>query len=81
MQAHSREEMAAADPYGGRGVFLPAPGESSGTILLRLGERMGAVVPAVAWDGIGAWVDQGSCGMSAAIICDRWSGGKASEHG
>lgn len=81
MQELSREEMAADDPYEGRGVFLAAPGMEGQLIVGALADRLGAVVPAIAWDGIGAWVDPGSTGMSAALILDRWDGEKASERG
>lgn len=80
MQEASREEMAAADPFEGRGVFLPAPGSSSGQMLARLAACLGSVVPAAAWDGLGVWADPGSSGMNAADVCDLWNGGKASEH-
>lgn len=81
MQELSREETAAADPYDGRGVFLAAPAKTSGQILKELAERLGMTVPAIAWDGIGAWVDPGSTGMSAVIVRDLWDGGRASECG
>jgi hypothetical protein len=81
MQELTREEMAAADPFGGHGVFLEAPGDGSQAMLARLAACLGATVPAVAWDDIGIWVDPGSSGMSAVSIRDRWVGGKASEHG
>lgn len=81
MQEVPREEMAAADPFEGRGVFLPAPGVKSQEALSRLATCLDAVVPAVAWDGIGVWMDPGSSGMNAAIVRDRWVGGKASERG
>jgi hypothetical protein len=77
---HSREEMAASDPYGGRGVFLAAPGVAGDEMITLLAARMGAVVPAVAWDGIGAWVDPGSTGTDPDLIRERWDGGKASGH-
>lgn len=81
MQELSREEMAASDPYEGRGVFLAAPGTGMQAIIGELAERLGMIVPATAWDGIGAWVDPGSTGMSASLILDRWDGGKASDSG
>jgi hypothetical protein len=74
-----RDQVAATDPYEGRGVFLSAPGMSCEEITGALAERMGATVPAVAWGGIGAWVDQGSTGISAELIRERWDGGRASE--
>lgn len=81
MQEVSREEMAAADPFGGRGVFLAAPGLSPGEMLARLERCLGAVLPAVAWGGIGVWTEPGSSGIDAVAVRDRWDGGKASEHG
>jgi hypothetical protein len=81
MQELTREEMAASDPYEGRGVFLPAPGMGAQSIVDALEGRLGMIVPAIAWDGIGAWVDPGSTGMSAALILDRWDGDKTSERG
>jgi hypothetical protein len=75
----SRQEMAAADPYQGRGVFLGAPGRSRDEIVEELASRLGMIAPAVTWDGIGAWVDPGSTGMSAGLIRERWDGGRASE--
>lgn len=81
MQQLTREETAAADPFGGQGVFLAAPGTGSGEILGRLAGCLGTTVPAVAWDGIGAWVDPGSTGMSAELVQRLWDGGKASGSG
>jgi hypothetical protein len=81
MEEIPREQMAATDPFGGRGVFLSAPGMNRDEITGALAGRLGMTVPAVAWDGIGAWVDPGSTEMSAELIRDRWDGGKASEHG
>ena len=81
MEQLSREVVAATDPYLGRGVFLAAPGMERDKITGALAERLGTVVPAFAWDGIGAWVDPGSTGMSAELIRDLWDGGRASECG
>lgn len=81
MQALTREEMAAADPFGGRGIFLEAPGAGTAEMIERLASCLGVTVPAVAWGAIGIWADPGSSGMNAASIRDRWVGGKASEYG
>jgi hypothetical protein len=81
MQEIPREEIAACDPYGGSGLFLEAPGLEPAEILARLEERLGVTVPAVAWGGIGAWIDPGSSGTNVADLRDLWDGGKASEHG
>lgn len=74
----SREEMAAEDPFGGQGVFLPAPGVTGEEILRSLASRMGRVMPAVTWDGIGVWVDPGSSEADAGLIRERWDGGRTS---
>lgn len=74
MQELTREEMAAADPFGSRGVFLGAPGRGSGEITEMLAERLGTTVPAVTWDGIGAWVDAEGAGMGVQEMESRWRG-------
>lgn len=81
MQEFTREEMAAADPFGGSGIFLPAPGMERGKMLEVLSGCLGARVPAVAWDGIGVWIDHGSTGMNAVTIREQWAGGRGIEHG
>jgi hypothetical protein len=80
MQESSREEMAAADPFEGRGVFLASPGSGKAEMLARLATLLDATVPAVAWDAIGVWVDPGSIGIDTVALLGRWNGGKASEH-
>ena len=79
MDSFSREEMAAEDPFEGRGVFLAAPGIPGADIITALSEALGVTVPAVAWDGIGAWIDPGSTGMSTELVQCRWDGGKSGE--
>jgi len=81
MQEFTREEMARTDPFGGDGIFLEAPGATSAEMLARVDSSLGTGVQAVAWGGIGVWVDPGSSGMNAAVARGRWSGGRASEHG
>jgi hypothetical protein len=76
----TREQMAASDPFGD-GVFLSAPGMDCGAITRKLEQRLGKIVPAVAWNDLGAWVSPGSTGMSADQLRDLWDGGKASERG
>lgn len=68
----SREEMAAQDPYEGRGVFLAAPGVSGPEMLRRLAVASGAILPAIAWDGIGAWADPGSSTDGGAALLAAW---------
>lgn len=80
MEPLTREQMAASDPFEG-GVFLSAPGMDCEAILQALELRLGRIVPAVAWNDLGAWVDPGSTGMSAELIRDRWDGGRFSGSG
>lgn len=57
MEPSTREQMAAEDPFGGSGTFLPFPGLSDGEISGELdGQGLGAV-PSFVWGGIGAWVE------------------------
>jgi hypothetical protein len=77
MQDHTREEMAAEDPYEGRGTFLPAPGATGAEMLARLREVTGEILPALAWEGIGVWADLGSS-RSGADLCASWQ--EAEQH-
>jgi hypothetical protein len=54
MEVSTADQVAAQDPFGGRGLFLPmdAGGEE---ILGAVQETFGSV-PAIAWPGRGAWV-------------------------
>lgn len=81
MEEASRDQMAAADPFGGNGIFLAAPHLENEEIIDALETRLRMIIPAVAWGGIGAWVDQGSIGMSAARVRALWDGGEAGDHG
>lgn len=72
MEGLTREEMAAEDPFGGRGVFLPAPELDGAAMLARLGHG----VPAIAWDGIGLWADPGSSEAGAAGLLASWHEGE-----
>lgn len=76
----TREQMAASDPFGD-GLFLSAPGMDCEAITRALEERLGKIVPAAAWNDLGAWVSPGSTGMSAELIQDLWDGGRSSECG
>lgn len=60
MEEIPREEAAAEDPFGGTGVFLAAPGLTSLRMLEFLASLSETVIPAVAWDHLGAWADLGS---------------------
>jgi hypothetical protein len=73
MQGHSREEIAAADPFEGRGVFLEAPGAKSAEMLAQVTACAGSPVPAIAWDGIGAWIDLGSTELDVKELRRKWA--------
>lgn len=71
------EEVASADPFEGRGAFLPMDASADG-ILRELEAAFAAVLPAVAIPGRGAWVDAGGIGIDPREIARAWSsrGGK-----
>jgi hypothetical protein len=62
VEESSREQMAAEDPFGGSGTFLPFPGLGMAEISNALTERGLGAVPSFAWDGIGAWVEVAGAG-------------------
>jgi hypothetical protein len=64
MEERTREEMAADDPFGGRGVFLPFPGMDMAAISGELADRGLGSVPSFIWDGIGAWAEVTHAGGS-----------------
>lgn len=57
MEPSTREQMAAEDPFGGSGTFLPFPGLADGEISDALAEKGLGGVPSFVWGGIGAWVE------------------------
>lgn len=57
METPTREEIAAEDPFGGRGTFLPFPGLGDADISGELEEKGLGAVPSFIWGGIGAWVE------------------------
>lgn len=64
--------LAAADPFEGGGAFLGLPGASATEILEDLERTFGAVVPAVACPGLGAWTDaRGIKGGKSGVVA-RW---------
>jgi hypothetical protein len=79
MESLSREEMAAEDPFGGRGVFLTAAGMTGTEMLGRLASVTGISLPAVAWEGIGLWADPGSSRAVTSALLGGWPG--AAEEG
>lgn len=71
MEAATQEEIAASDPFGGSGLFLPYPG-SDEEMLARLKDLAGEVLPAVAFAGRGLWLDMGAGSRPPADIADAW---------
>jgi hypothetical protein len=57
MENSTREQMAAEDPFGGSGTFLPFPGLGDTEISGELEEKGLGDVPSFIWGGIGAWVE------------------------
>jgi hypothetical protein len=64
-------QIAAEDPFAGRGVFL-ACGEED--VQAELDRAFGGTVPAVTWPGLGAWVDQNGSGLSPEELVSWWKG-------
>jgi hypothetical protein len=57
MENSTREQMAAEDPFGGSGTFLPFPGLNAGEIDDALTEQGLGYAPSFVWGGIGAWIE------------------------
>jgi hypothetical protein len=57
MEESTREQMAAEDPFGGRGRFLSFPGLGIAEISDAMTETGLGGAPSFIWDGIGAWVE------------------------
>jgi len=62
MEESTREQMAAEDPFGGRGRFLPFPGLGVAEISDAMREAGLGLAPSFIWDGIGAWVEVAGAG-------------------
>jgi hypothetical protein len=60
-----------ADPFGGHGLFLAIDAPAA-EILAALEEAAGSVIPAVAFDGSGAWIDKRAPEVDAPGILARW---------
>ncbi|MCW2929971.1 MAG: hypothetical protein JWM19_933 [Actinomycetia bacterium] len=71
MDVRTPGEIAADDPFCGRGAFLPMAGAKGSEIIGAL-ERAFGEVPAVAWPDRGAWVDLADRGMSEADALLAW---------
>ena len=67
-------EEVEADPFGGHGAFLPMDAPAA-EILAALEEAAGTVLPAVAFEGKGAWLDTRSPGADLPAITARWEEG------
>ena len=70
MEMSTAGQMAAEDPFGGSGVFLPLAADA-GSILEALDRAFG-MVQAVAWPGHGAWVDAAAAGVPRDELLTRW---------
>lgn len=69
------DEEATADPFGGHGELLPLDAGAA-EILDALERAAGAVLPAVAFDRVGAWLDRRVTGDSQmASIRAGWGDG------
>lgn len=75
MDASTPEQMAADDPFPGRGVFLPlvAPAEQ----IMEALDRAFGIVPAVAWPNRGAWIDPAGMDVTPAEALARWGNANA----
>jgi hypothetical protein len=67
----TKEEQAAADPFAGRGLFLPMDARGD-VALAALEEAAGGIVPACALDGLGVWVDTGSPAVDRERLLRAW---------
>ena len=71
IQVRSAAEIAAEDPFSGRGVFLAC---AEGDVQAELERAFGGTVPAVTWPGLGAWVDREEAGLSPGELASWWEG-------
>lgn len=71
MDVREPGDIAADDPFCGRGAFLPLPGAKGSEIIGAL-ERAFGEIPAVAWPGRGTWVDLANGEMSAGEALLAW---------
>lgn len=66
------EQVAASDPFGGHGVFLPMAATAQD--ILESLDRAFGVVSAVVWPMRGAWVDAAVGGMTRDAVLEAWEG-------
>lgn len=71
IEEETTESVAAADPFEGRGLFLPAA-ENGLEILARLEREFGRIVPAAIVSGNGAWLDATDLSSADRVIASRW---------
>jgi hypothetical protein len=72
VEEETTEGLAGSDPFEGGGAFLGLPGAGAPEILEALERAFGAIVPAVACPGQGAWVDtRGAEGGKSGVVA-RW---------
>jgi hypothetical protein len=67
----TKEEQAAADPFAGRGLFLPMDARGD-VALAALEEAARGIVPACALNGRGVWVDAGSPAVNREQLLKAW---------
>lgn len=65
-------QLAAEDPYGGHGVFLPMPGASSARIIQEMEGVFGGILPASVWPDKGAWVDTRMMQATPGYVLALW---------
>jgi hypothetical protein len=66
-----------SDPFGGHGIFL-AMDAPAAEILAALEEAAGTTIPAVAFEGSGAWLDVRGQGPGlTAVTVERWGNKQA----
>lgn len=71
-EAMTPEQMAAEDPFGGNGIWLPLPGSVNSAILSRMETAFGGTIPSVMWPGKGAWADGSQLMAPADSVLARW---------
>jgi hypothetical protein len=81
MQMRDGNQMAADDPFAGRGIFLPLDAQAE--VQLRALENAFGVIPATAWPGRGVWIDSAVLSITKdealALWEASWAMGKPDE--
>lgn len=71
MDVCTAEQLAAEDPFEGRGLFLAL--QEKAEVILRALEDTFGIVAAVAWPGRGVWVDTRALDVSKDEALARWN--------